>query len=513
MRARPIVAAAIALLGAGALFNAADRDPEPTGCAAPYPFLAPLEPTALVLPGRGFGHGVGMSQWGARGAALEGLDAEGILAHYYRGAEVAEGERRNVRVLLAEGEDSLTLSSQEPWRATGAGGEPEPLETGRDYRLTRAGEGFRLTDTVLGDTLDLAPPVAVAPVGDGPISLEGRRYRGSFLLDDAEGGIRAVNEVDLEDYLRGVVPGEVPAGWGDDAPAALQAQAIAARSYALATLVADEPFDLYADTRSQVYAGASAEDPRTDLAVQATEGRVLTSGGRVIVAYYSSSSGGHTEDGDRVFPADDPQPHLTGAEDPYDAIAPLHRWPEPQVFSDDEAAARLDLEGRLTCLRPVELGASPRVLRAEGITAFPHYGRAELTGPRIRAALELPDTWFTPVRRRLSAGGGAVAPPPGAPRQDVWLAVLNASGVTGLAASTAERAEELGYRAVHAGNAPGGAGRSTALYRDGAEEAAERVASDLGLTRSAPLTSEASVGEAPAGAQVVVVLRDDAPRP
>ncbi len=507
MQARPIVAAAIALLGAGALFNAADRDPAPTGCAAPYPFLAPLEPTALVLSGRGFGHGVGMSQWGARGAALEGLDADAILAHYYRGAEVADGERRSVRVLLADEAQELTLRSEEPWRATGAGGDPEPLETGRDYLLTRVDGRLRLADAV-GGTFDLAPPVMIVPAGDGPISLQGRRYRGALRLDDLEGGIRAVNHVDLEDYLRGVVPGEAPAGWGDDAPAALQAQAIAARSYALATLVADEPFDLYADTRSQVYAGASFEDPRTDLAVQATEGRVLTHGGRVIVAYYSSSSGGHTEDGDRVFPAGEPQPFLTGIEDPYDAIAPLHRWPEPPAFTDEEAAARLDLEGRLTCLQPVERGASPRVLRARAITAYPHYGRTELTGSQVRAALELPDTWFTPVRRRLSAEGGAAAPAPGAPREDVWLAVLNASGVTGLAASTADRAEEMGYRAVHAGNAPEGAGPSAALYRAGAEEAAERAAADLGLSRVAPLVNEAAVAEAPAGAQVVVVLRD-----
>ena len=513
MRARPLVAAAIALLGAGALFNAADRDPAPTGCAAPYPFLAPLEPTALVLSGRGFGHGVGMSQWGARGAALEGLDAEEILAHYYRGARVASGERRNVRVLLAEKADDLTLRSEEPWRASGAGGDPEPLETGRDYRLTRAGGGFRLTDVTVGDTIDLAAPATIAPAGDGPIALEGRRYRGSFRIDEAEGGIRAVNEVDLEDYLRGVVPGEVPAAWGDDARAALQAQAIAARSYALATLVEDEPFDLYADTRSQVYAGASAEDPRTDLAVVATEGEVLTSGGKVIVAYYSSSSGGHTEDGDRVFPADGPQPYLTGVEDPYDAIAPLHRWPEPAAFTDADAAARLGLEGRLTCLQPVERGASPRVLRARAITAYPHYARTELTGPQVRAALELPDTWFTPVRRRISAEGGAVAPPPGAQREDVWLAVLNASDVNGLAASTAERAEELGYRAVFAGNAPSRPGPSTAYYRADAAEAAARAASDLGLTRSAALVDPSIAEAAPAGAQVVVVLRDDAPRP
>src|SRR5437763_5943228 len=102
----------------------------------------------------------------------------------------------------------------------------------------------------------------------------------------------AVNAVDLDGYVKGVVPGEVPASWP---PEALKAQAVAARTYALTTDAGGSLFDQYADTRSQVYGGISAETPATNVAVRDTAGQIVTYRGRPATTYFFSTSGGKTE--------------------------------------------------------------------------------------------------------------------------------------------------------------------------------------------------------------------------
>ena len=109
---------------------------------------------------------------------------------------------------------------------------------------------------------------------------------------DGAGGLSVVNVVSLENYLRGVVAREMPSTWK---PEALEAQAIAARTYAVATRkAAASPFDLYPDERSQVYGGISAEGSAASAAVDATAGQVVLYQGQPIVTYFSSSSGGRT---------------------------------------------------------------------------------------------------------------------------------------------------------------------------------------------------------------------------
>src|SRR3954449_12137242 len=106
-------------------------------------------------------------------------------------------------------------------------------------------------------------------------------------------GLMAVNTVDLDGYVKGVVPGEVPASWPAEA---LKAQAVAARTYAMTTDAGGTTFDQYADTRSQVYRGVAAETPSTDAAVAQTKGQVVTYGGQPVTTYFFSTSGGETED-------------------------------------------------------------------------------------------------------------------------------------------------------------------------------------------------------------------------
>ena len=122
--------------------------------------------------------------------------------------------------------------------------------------------------------------------------------------------------------------------------AALQAQAVAARSYALASIVKNRDFDLYADPRSQMYYGVAAESPATTAAVKATKGEILTYGGKVATTFYYSSSGGRTASSEDVFGL--VLPYLQSRPDPWDAGSPYHRW-EPRSFTAASLAAAFGL--------------------------------------------------------------------------------------------------------------------------------------------------------------------------
>jgi len=142
----------------------------------------------------------------------------------------------------------------------------------------------------------------------------------------------------LDDYVRGVISAEMPSSWSAEA---LKAQAVAARTYAITTSVGGAGFDLYSDTRSQMYTGVSAETASTDAAVAATRGQVVTFNGAPAVTYFFSSSGGHTENIQDVWPGSTPEPWLVGVSDPYDGAGgdPYHQW--TYQLSLPEATAKL----------------------------------------------------------------------------------------------------------------------------------------------------------------------------
>lgn len=134
--------------------------------------------------------------------------------------------------------------------------------------------------------------VLKAPPG-GFVSAKGKWYRGLLIIQNKNKKLTVINDIDLEDYLKGVVPSEMPSGWELEA---LKAQAIAARSYALANLGkrASLGFDLKDTPEDQAYGGASAETSTTNEAVESTTGLVLTYNMKVVPAYYSASAGGQT---------------------------------------------------------------------------------------------------------------------------------------------------------------------------------------------------------------------------
>jgi stage II sporulation protein D len=203
--------------------------------------------------------------------------------------------------------------------------------------------------------------------------------------------------------VRGVVAGEMPSSWPLEA---LKAQAVTARTYALATRKTTGLFDQYPDTRSQVYRGVTGESVRSDAAVAQTAGRALFYGGEPAVTYYFSTSGGHTENVEFSFVGSLAKPWLVGVEDPYDSQSPYHRWKVPTTAARLDAA--LGAPGRFKQVKVLDRGVSPRVVRARVIGSG---GSHVLTGPQIRARLGLRDTWFTFVRASTSVSRARSARP------------------------------------------------------------------------------------------------------
>lgn len=155
------------------------------------------------------------------------------------------------------------------------------------------------------------------------IMVDNRRFRGDFTILTDSKSLSVINNIPLEQYLYGVVPKEMPYSWAKEA---LKAQAVAARTYALYIKgkSADKPYDVQSTTTSQVYGGFDSEKKESNLAVDETRGQVITYDGRLIVAYFHSSSGGHTEDSKNVWSAD--LPYLKGVPDSFSANIPNGEW-------------------------------------------------------------------------------------------------------------------------------------------------------------------------------------------
>ncbi len=195
-----------------------------------------------------------------------------------------------------------------------------------------------------------------------------------------------VKDIPLETYVRGVVSAEVSASWP---MAALEAQAVASRTYAITAHAGGSKFDVYTDDRSQVYRGKAAETSRTNAAVAATAGQIVTYGGQPAVTYFFASSGGRTESIQDSFLGSSAEPWLVGVSDPYDT-GPLHRW--TQSFGFASAAAHLSglFEGSFEGIEVLERGTSPRIVSAEVLGSK---GHKLVSGPELAARLGLYSTW------------------------------------------------------------------------------------------------------------------------
>ena len=180
----------------------------------------------------------------------------------------------------------------------------------------------------------------------------------------------------------------MPSSW---APAALEAQSIAARTYAITTTVDGQGFNLYDDTRSQMYGGVNSETATSDAAVAATAGQVVTYDGAPAVTYFFSSSGGSTESIQNVWPGSAPEPWLRGVPDPYDAAAdnPDHSWQVTLTLAAATAKLHGLVDGTLERIVVTRRGVSPRVIAAQVVGST---GTTTVTGSQLAVAFGLLST-------------------------------------------------------------------------------------------------------------------------
>jgi stage II sporulation protein D len=352
----------------------------------------------VQIDGHGWGHGIGLAQYGAYGYARdEARDFRWIVEHYFPGTTLGPSPAKRIRVRLKEG-GALRLCSAA--RVRDARGRLVRISELRTYVFEPwEADGVMLTDTTTHRRrARLRAPLRIA--GGESTCLRGKAengrgngtYRGAMVILRTGSRLLAINDVTLRAYLYGVVPAEVPASWPAEA---LKAQAVAARGYAVRALKPVAPFDVLADTRSQVYGGADAEAIATTAAVDATEPLVAMYAGQVAATYFSSSSGGSTAAIEEVFTASPPVDYLKSVEDPYDTLSPYHDW--SVTLTDEQAQKKLAevLDGDLA---GIEVSAFTPSGRAATVRVTGTEGEREVSAGTIRSLLGLRSTWFEITR-------------------------------------------------------------------------------------------------------------------
>jgi stage II sporulation protein D len=318
-----------------------------------------------------------MSAYGAYGYARHDFKYKRILRHYFTDTRIDRlNQTRQVRVLLGTEPSEVAFSG-----ATKACG--RSVQPSRSLRATRTGSSVRLVSAAgetlanCGDRLRASGGKKVKIAGYGT-------YRGALSVVASGSALNVVNDVELEDYVRGSVPAEVFPSWPSET---LKSMAVAIRSIAVTTDVGGDGYELYSDTRTQLYKGVAVEAEPTDHAVKATRGEVVTYHGDPIQAVYFSASGGQTESGFLGAPE---VPYLQSVNDPYDDYSPLHRW--TLRFTQAEMDSRLGpfVDGHLRRIKVTERGDSPRINYARLIGSD---GNSMIRGDTLRSALGLYDRW------------------------------------------------------------------------------------------------------------------------
>lgn len=253
---------------------------------------------------------------------------------------------QNVRVLIASGA-SLSVNTAPVAAAPGSASGPNVWSIGvRGGKLTLGGQ----------DTGSVLLSLPANP--GGTLEVAGRRYRGGLILRASQGSVQAINVVDIEDYLRGVVPAEMPPLW---AAAAVRAQAIIARTYAAARINPAAPYDLCATTQCQVYEGVAREHPLSNAAILETRAEVVSSGGKLADTYFSADSGGYTASSLEAWGRD--IPYLKAQPDPTSPTAQKPWVITATLVSVQEVAARYGVRlGQLSGVSVSKASGSGRVV-------------------------------------------------------------------------------------------------------------------------------------------------------
>lgn len=298
----------------------------------------------------------------------------------------------DLRVGLAVKQRSVTVSlvgGKGMARTEGSKG--ASLAAGQSYDVRWQDGAFLIgREKLRGEVL------TIRPSGAGELALDGRRYRGALELRHKSGGLTAVNIVPVDDYLRSVVPEEMPTDWPAEA---LKAQSVAARSFSLASRGrhASEGYDLCTTTHCQLYTGTAAEKTASTAAVRATRGEVLTYGGKPIEALFHTDSGGMTENSEDVWGGH--VPYLRAVRD-----AQIKTLPWTKTITRADLERKLAAKGhaigkvRSIALSPLAIGRAAKDRTASGrvktMTVKGTKGAATLSGTTWRSLLGLKSTLF-----------------------------------------------------------------------------------------------------------------------
>ena len=362
--------------------------------------------TQFTIVGRGWGHGIGMCQYGAYGYAKHGWRYKAILKHYYTGIGFGRVSNRSIRVMLNQGLSSVSVTSTAQLPGSGQRQDRASSAAGYTAKLTWTGSAYRLT--VDGSTWDFGGPVTFQP-GNAKLKLlnanqNGRvgRYRGTLRVIHYTGGFTVVNKVGLENYLYGVVPRESPSSWPAEA---LKAQACAARSYAARSLGKSAPYDVYCTAWSQVYNGFDGEAASTNSAVN-THRRCRADlrrppDHRLLLLDLRRPHREHRERLGRqpgALPQGRPRPLRDRV-----AVPHLAREPEAQARRLDLAAQlgayssthTWGVKGNLRAIYVVQRGVSPRVVTARGDRQQRRVDRSAAPGCAPSSACATPGSSFT----------------------------------------------------------------------------------------------------------------------
>lgn len=404
-RVASVVLATALLVGAGVVSPAhasPPATPAPLAVATAAAGSDVAATATLTIKGRGFGHGRGMGQYGSLGYAVDhGWSSAAILNHFYGGTTASTVPDNPIGVeLLSLRNRAVALTGSNlavGGVATGTAAVLVDRVSAGTIRVrtgpTCGGPWSTGTTRPAGFTVTAGASVGVCEVG------QVRGYRGNLKLVEANNGMSVVNQLPVEQYLRGVVPRESPASWADAGGGrgkqALQAQSVAARSYALSATYSS--YATTCDTTAcQVYRGAwtrsmstgtttSLEDPRTDAAIAATAGVVRrTSGGAIARTEFSSSTGGWSAGG--AFPAVQDLGDDTTAN-------PNRSWQVSMAMTDVAARLRTGPISDIKVTKRNGLGADGgRVLQ---VTVTSGSTTTTFTGAQVRSALGLKSDWFT----------------------------------------------------------------------------------------------------------------------
>lgn len=381
--------------------------------AAPEVYTLPATGT-ITVRGHGNGHGKGLSQYGAQGAALAGLTAAQIVAFYYPNTTLGKADpSTSIRVQLSGGNANTTVLSADQLSVVDVAGKalpgvanPLPSSGVSQYRLVPSSSGLALQALKGGSWTAAAtslPDQAYFRSGAGYVRLMradggSTDYRGVVGAIRQGAGEATVNRVGIEQYTMGVVPREMPASWK---PAALQAQAIAARTYALnsASNATGRPWDICDTSQCQVYGGMTRYSSSGSVlwndyppAAEGSASQILTYSGRPAFTQYSASNGGWTADGD--------QPYLVSRKDPYDNAASGDPWLNwTRQVSVDTIASYYGM-ARVSTIQITgrdgngDWGGRVTSAVVTGVDGSGATRQVTSTGFGLQAALGVPHQWF-----------------------------------------------------------------------------------------------------------------------